>query len=64
MQRIIWSLTAALVWLMINAVAGLRFELALIDGTHTTGTILFYCWLAGSFVALMKLFKKLWREHL
>jgi len=28
MQRIVWSLTSALVWLMINAVAGLKFELA------------------------------------
>ncbi|MFN5480172.1 MAG: hypothetical protein ACK43J_08695 [Chitinophagaceae bacterium] len=64
MQRIVWSLTAALVWLMINAVAGLRFELALIDGTHTTGTIIFYCWLVGSFLLLMKLFKKLWSQHL
>ncbi|MEY2811025.1 MAG: hypothetical protein RI991_20, partial [Bacteroidota bacterium] len=44
MQRIMWSLFAALTWLMINAVAGLRYELALIDGTHTTGTALFYIW--------------------
>jgi len=29
MQRIMWSLFAALTWLMINAIAGLRFELAI-----------------------------------
>ncbi|MEY4728731.1 MAG: hypothetical protein RLZZ390_1255 [Bacteroidota bacterium] len=48
MQRIMWSLFAALTWLMINAVAGLRYELALIDGTHTTGTALFYIWFSCS----------------
>jgi ABC-type long-subunit fatty acid transport system fused permease/ATPase subunit len=64
MQRIVWSLTSALVWLMINAVVGLKFELALLDGTHRIGTILFYCWFFGSLFALMKLFKRWWKQHL
>lgn len=64
MQRIMWSLFAALTWLMINAVAGLRFELAIFDGTHTTGTAIFYTWLAVSAFFLFKLFKKLWKNHL
>jgi hypothetical protein len=49
---------------MINAVAGLRFELAIIDGTHKTGTTIFYIWLAVSSFFLFKLFKKLWKNHL
>jgi hypothetical protein len=64
MQRIMTSLFTALFWLMINAVAGLRFELAIIDGTHKTGTTLFYIWLAGSSFFLFRLFKKLWKNHL
>jgi len=64
MQRIMWSLFAALTWLMINAVAGLRYELALIDGTHTTGTAIFYIWLATSMFFMFRLFKKLWKNHL
>lgn len=64
MQRIIWSLFTALFWLMVNAVAGLRFELAIIDGTHKTGTAIFYTWLAVSSFFLFKLFKKLWKNHL
>jgi len=64
MQRIVWSLTSALVWLMVNAVAGLKFELALLDGTHRTGTILFYCWFFGSLFGLRKLFKRWWKQHL
>ena len=64
MQRIMWSLFAALTWLMINAIAGLRFELAIIDGTHQTGTTIFYAWLAISVFFLFRLFKKLWKDHL
>jgi hypothetical protein len=64
MQRIMWTLFSALTWLMINAVAGLRFELALIDGNHKTGTTVFYIWLAISSFFLFKLFKKLWKDHL
>ncbi len=64
MQRIVWSLTSALVWLMINAVVGLKFELALLDGTHQVGTILFYAWFFGSLFGLMKLFKRWWKQHL
>jgi hypothetical protein len=64
MQRIMWSLFAALTWLMINAIAGLRFELAILDGTHQTGTAIFYVWLTSSVFFLFRLFKKLWKDHL
>jgi len=51
-------------WLLINTLAGLKFELAILDGNHIIGTIIFYCWLVLSFVLLIKLFKKLWSQHL
>jgi hypothetical protein len=64
MQRIMWSLSAALFWLMINAVAGLKFELAIFDGNHKIGTTIFYTWLTISSFFLYRLFKKLWKNHL
>jgi hypothetical protein len=64
MQRIMWSLSAALFWLMINAVAGLKFELAIFDGNHQMGTTLFYTWFTISSYFLYRLFKKLWKNHL
>lgn len=64
MQRIVHSLTSVLVWLMINAVAGLKYELALFDQSHITGTVLFYIWLVSSFIFLLVLFKKWWKAHL
>lgn len=64
MQRIVWSLSSALVWLMSNAVAGLKFELAFFEASHPTGTIIFYCWFLGSFIGMIKLFKRWWKNHL
>jgi hypothetical protein len=64
LQRIVWSLSATLVWLLINTIAGLRFQLAVFDQTHQLGTIIFYFWFLGSFVLLFKIFKNLWRNHL
>jgi hypothetical protein len=64
MQRIVWSLSSALLWLMINAVAGLKYELALFDAAHTWGTVLFYCWLVSSFIGLLFLFRRWWKSHL
>lgn len=64
MQRIVRSLFSVLVWLMINAIAGLKYELALFDTSHLTGTIIFYTWLAGSFIGLLMLFRKWWKSHL
>ena len=42
LQRIVWTLSIALLWLLTNAIAGLRFELAIIDGKHPIATVCFY----------------------
>lgn len=64
LQRIVWTLSVALLWLLINTIAGLRFELAIFDGTHQLATMLFYGWLLLSLFLMLKLFKKWWKAHL
>ena len=64
LQRIVWTLSIALLWLMINAIAGLRFELAILDGTHQWATLFFYAWLLLSLFLMIRLFKKWWKAHL
>jgi hypothetical protein len=64
LQRIVWTLSASLTWLLINTLVGLKFEWAIFDESRRMGNIIFYCWLVLSFVMLMKLFKKLWSQHL
>jgi hypothetical protein len=53
-----------MLWLLINTLVGLKFEMAIIDGTHRIGTVIFYCWLVLSFVLLWRLFKRWWSQHL
>jgi hypothetical protein len=60
----VWTLSVALLWLMINTIAGLRFELAIIDGNHTIATACFYVWLLASMFFMLKLFRKWWKAHL
>ncbi len=64
LQRIVWTLSVALLWLMINTIAGLRFELAIFDGKHTIPTLVFYVWLLTSLFLMLKLFRKWWKAHL
>jgi hypothetical protein len=64
LQRIVWTLSIALLWLMINTIAGLRFELAIIDGRHQIATGFFYVWLFASLFLMLKLFRKWWKAHL
>ncbi|MFM8587207.1 MAG: hypothetical protein ACKOBX_02540 [Bacteroidota bacterium] len=64
LQRIVWTLSASMLWLLINTLVGLKFEWAIPDKSRLMGNIIFYCWLVLSFVMLMKLFKKLWSQHL
>lgn len=64
LQRIVWTLSIALLWLMTNAIAGLRFELAILDGTHQWATFFFYGWLLLSLFLMIRLFKKWWKAHL
>jgi hypothetical protein len=64
LQRIVWTLSIALLWLMINTIAGLRFELAILDGNHQMATIFFYIWLFLSLFLMLKLFRKWWKAHL
>jgi ABC-type multidrug transport system permease subunit len=64
LQRISWSLGLALFWLLINTLLGLKWELAIWNGQHLWGTILFYIWLVVSFFLLLKIYKKWWKSHL
>jgi hypothetical protein len=63
LQRILRTLSFALLWLLINTIAGLKFQLAIVDGTHTLGTILFYCWFFLSLYGLLRLYKFWWKKH-
>ena len=64
LQKIVWSLSATLLWLLTNTLAGLKFEFAIFDKVHIIGTIIFYSWFFISFFILYRLLKSLWKNHL
>lgn len=63
LQRILRTISLALLWLLINTIAGLKYEFAIIDGTHKVGTIIFYAWLIVSGYFLLRIYKIWWKAH-
>ena len=63
LQRIVKTISLALLWLLINTIAGLKFELVIIDGTHIVGTIIFFLWLFISGYFLLRVYKLWWKGH-
>jgi hypothetical protein len=59
-KKIIRSLFAGLVWLMINITAGIYFELAWSPDYPTIIHILFFVWLAGSLALLLWFLYQVW----
>jgi hypothetical protein len=49
-------------WLAVNVVIGLKFNLAFINGSISAGNILFYIWMAASFVIMIIYFIRLWKN--
>lgn len=50
--------------MVINSTAGIMFELAIVENKLSIGNILFYIWLVLSFVILIKILWKWWKEPL
>ena len=57
LKKIVWSLSAALVWMLVNT---------LFEEGHSLGSVIFYGWLVASVFLMLKLYRKWWkdRDHL
>lgn len=62
--RIVWSITAVVVWLMIQVFVGLKHEFIIIDPSRYLGNILYYISLIGSLYLLIRILKKWWGEYM
>jgi ABC-type long-subunit fatty acid transport system fused permease/ATPase subunit len=60
LKKIVWSLSAILVWMMINILFGINWGYALFEKGHIPGSILFYSWIIISLFFLYKLYQKFW----
>ena len=60
LKKIVWSLSAILVWMMINILFGIKWGYAFFEKGHIPGSIIFYSWIMISLYSLYKLYQKFW----
>ena len=63
LKKIVWSLSAALVWMLVNTLFGIRLRYMLFAEGHSLGSFIFYGWLVASFFLMMKLYRKWWKNR-
>ena len=60
LKRVAFSIFLVFCWLAFNVTLGLRFNLAIAEGAISLANVLFYLWMAVSFVMLLIYLIKLW----
>lgn len=58
--RILYSLTAGIIWMLINMTGGIYLGWLFFEGNMKTGNIVFYCIMVITFTLLIWYLAKLW----
>jgi hypothetical protein len=64
LNRITFSLSILIVWMLINTTIGIKFKYAFWDNNFSVHNFLFYGWLLISTALLLLLLKKIWSKPL
>lgn len=64
LNRIVYTLSTLIVWLLSNITFGIKFQFAFFKNHFSLGNILFYIWLVVSTVLMLFLIKKIWSKPL
>jgi len=62
LKKIVWSLSAIMVWMLINILFGIKWGYALFEKGHTLGSVIFYIWIMISSYFLFRLYQKFWGQ--
>lgn len=62
--RVLYSLTAGLVWMFVNMWAGIYLGWLFFEWPMKTGNIIFYVFMVVSFAVLIRYYVKLWRKSM
>lgn len=60
--RVLYSLTAGLMWLFANMTGGIYLGWLFFEGRMKTGNIVFYCFMVVTFALLIWYFTRLWKK--
>lgn len=63
LKKVLHSLFAGLLWLLVNVTAGIYYGLAFHEGHKAIINILFYFWLALSLGLLLWYYYRVWKTH-
>jgi FtsH-binding integral membrane protein len=62
LKRIVWSMSLGLFWLTTTLGIGTYNHLLVPEQSIGIGNIIFYIWMAGSLVALVWLYIRIWKK--
>jgi len=62
LKKIVWTLSALLIWMMINILFGIKWGYGLFEEGHRLGSLLFYAWLCISIWFLYRLYRNYWTK--
>jgi uncharacterized membrane protein YpjA len=66
-RRLVTSISLLVLWMIVNMVIGIKYGYAFFENKIHISNIIFYVWVAASFIALIFLYIKIWKkpiEHL
>lgn len=61
-RRLVISIAMFILWIAINMTIGLKYGYAFFSDVIQIGNIIFYVWLAISFIGLIIFYIKLWKK--
>lgn len=61
-KRLVTSISLLVLWMMINMVLGIKFNLGFFEEHVQWFNIVFYIWLVASLIALIWVYKKIWEK--
>lgn len=61
-KRLVSSISLLVLWMMLNMVFGIKYNLGFFDEEIHWYNIVFYIWLVASFIVLIWAFKKIWEK--
>ena len=61
LSKIVTSLSAGLLWMLINSTIGIGFNFAFFENKPSIGNYIFYLWFLLSLFFLIKLYRKIWK---
>ncbi|MEP7258991.1 MAG: hypothetical protein ABI687_11390 [Flavitalea sp.] len=64
LKKIVKTLSAALIWLLMIAITGIYFGWMFFSETPSTGNFIFYAWMILTLGALLRYLFITWKDHL